>query len=759
MLNPSDETKSEWKKTNKLVKKSMATIRDVAIKAGVSASTVSNMLNGRYTVSEEKYKRIKEAMEELQYRPNYMARNLKHPTSKIIGILMPSLEEPYSDIYRGILDSLDLKSYVAVLKLTEDNTVLEDRFIEQLLDIGAIGLFLVPVTPEDGLKYQKIRNSGIPVVALERKIGGTNLPYVLFNNKQQIYDVTTALLQEYPPESLRLYIGRQEFFCEKESAEGFLEAVPSGEGQILEVRDINREGKFNAIYETLIQEPLPSAIVTTSQQIALLVNEACNVLNQEIPIHTLVGENWYTTRIYKNITQYGNNAILLGKKAAQNMEELLLSSYISEGNTTYVPTKEHYELPEVPFIQSSKPLLRALTFRCDAASALRKISKSFENRTGVQLEFTELGYTHLKETLWDNMEQGSDEYDIYMMDIPWLRNILQAGHLYDIAPWAKEDKLMQKFPDTVQSGFYRYDRGLHLLPIIATTQVILYRQDIFENQEIKNRFMKRYGFELTPPRTWNDFNVIAEFFDRAYNPYSPFEHGTAATALEPIGLINEFLPRQWAFHGSIIDHWGKISIDSEENVRALENLVTTFRYTPKETEHYFWDDIFELLVKGEIPMAHGFASHYQPTKYSGIDTYEKYIRCIPIPYKKAMLGGWALGINCHSRHPREAYEYMKWNLNDRVAIANMRLCGCTPVWSVFRNETLKESNDWLNMVGPKVELGKLREELYCASGRQLDPQVVDEVLSGGIKKAIHRELDARDALQEVKENLKRMIMD
>jgi LacI family transcriptional regulator len=63
----------------------MATIKDVAKLANVSVSTVSLMLNGKKNISEEKYNRIIEAIEQLKYRPNYIAPNLKKQKAHIIG--------------------------------------------------------------------------------------------------------------------------------------------------------------------------------------------------------------------------------------------------------------------------------------------------------------------------------------------------------------------------------------------------------------------------------------------------------------------------------------------------------------------------------------------------------------------------------------------------------------------------------------------------------------------------------------------------
>lgn len=153
-------------------------------------------------------------------------------------------------------------------------------------------------------------------------------------------------------------------------------------------------------------------------------------------------------------------------------------------------------------------------------------------------------------------------------------------------------------------------------------------------------------------------------------------------------------------------------------------------------------------------MAQGFASHYQPGKHSQKgDTYEKYIAGIPLPRGKTMLGGWALGINKFSGNIEACYEFLKWNLSDKAAISSMRLGGCIPTVSVFSDETLKGSYQWLNLVNERFNIGGLREEIYDSDKKAIDLEIVDKILSKSIKRAISKEIDTISALKEMKQGL------
>ena len=83
------------KSNNRTGKVSMASIRDVARRAGVGVGTVSRVINGNGYVSADTKKKIEKAIEELEYTPNELARNLFRNRSGIIGVLVPDLDHPF----------------------------------------------------------------------------------------------------------------------------------------------------------------------------------------------------------------------------------------------------------------------------------------------------------------------------------------------------------------------------------------------------------------------------------------------------------------------------------------------------------------------------------------------------------------------------------------------------------------------------------------------------------------------------------------
>jgi LacI family transcriptional regulator len=87
-------------------KKNPTTIKDIAAKVGVSATTVSMVLNNPETprVSKERRRQVLKACEELDYRPNFAARMLQKKESNIIGLTVESLKNPFfSELAQGVV--------------------------------------------------------------------------------------------------------------------------------------------------------------------------------------------------------------------------------------------------------------------------------------------------------------------------------------------------------------------------------------------------------------------------------------------------------------------------------------------------------------------------------------------------------------------------------------------------------------------------------------------------------------------------------
>lgn len=152
------------------VKKNL-TIVDVAEKAGVSKTTISRYLNGKFEfMSEESKQRIAHVIEELGYRPNNLARSLKSKKSRIIGVLVSDISSPFSSILlKGISDCCDRYGYGVLITSTNDSPKKEREYILSMIDQRVEGIIL-NTTGQNNDFLQQVERVGIPIILADRPI-------------------------------------------------------------------------------------------------------------------------------------------------------------------------------------------------------------------------------------------------------------------------------------------------------------------------------------------------------------------------------------------------------------------------------------------------------------------------------------------------------------------------------------------------------------------------------------------------------------
>lgn len=144
----------------------MASIKEVAALANVSPATVSRVMNGTANVDAEKRERVLKAIEETGFVPNEAARTLFKRSAKIIGLVLPSIENPFFTQFSGAVErTADSYGYKVVLFNTDGDIEKEKNTLQMLSAMNADGIILT--TSSEGVDSD-IENCTIPVVVTDR---------------------------------------------------------------------------------------------------------------------------------------------------------------------------------------------------------------------------------------------------------------------------------------------------------------------------------------------------------------------------------------------------------------------------------------------------------------------------------------------------------------------------------------------------------------------------------------------------------------
>jgi len=155
-----------------------ATLRDVAMQAGVSEATVSRALRDDPRVAMETRARVQEVAQQLHYRPNALARSLATQRSQLVGVVVPNVTNPlYTEVVEGIESTLFREGYTVVFCDSHFDLEREDHALQVLWEQRVAGIIVAPIDsqqghlhwmPERGMPNVWLDSSDIPLLDINQ---------------------------------------------------------------------------------------------------------------------------------------------------------------------------------------------------------------------------------------------------------------------------------------------------------------------------------------------------------------------------------------------------------------------------------------------------------------------------------------------------------------------------------------------------------------------------------------------------------------
>jgi LacI family transcriptional regulator len=174
----------------------MATMKDVARRAGVSTATVSHVVNESRSVGAETRKRVREAIDALKYRPDGIARSLRVSQTGTIAVLISDIANPFfAEFVRGVEEATHAKGekFNLLLCNTEENNEHERRALELVLEKRIDGIIIAPVGGNHAFISDLIEG-GVPIVFGDRFLKGVPADSVGVNNREASAEIVQHLI-------------------------------------------------------------------------------------------------------------------------------------------------------------------------------------------------------------------------------------------------------------------------------------------------------------------------------------------------------------------------------------------------------------------------------------------------------------------------------------------------------------------------------------------------------------------------------------
>ncbi|MDU5261368.1 MAG: LacI family DNA-binding transcriptional regulator [Clostridium celatum] len=261
----------------------MATIVDVAKLAGVTPTTVSRVINNRGYISEKTKNKVHEAMEQLGYQPNEIARSLTKQKSNTIGVIVPHISHPYFAKLISNLENEAAKSgYKIILCNSKEKAEKEKQYLDMCKSNRVAGIILC----SGNVESNKINTGNIPIVLLEKNFEDGKLGIQCDNYQggklatehlidcgcKRLLHFSGVIDEEMPADN------REKAFidiCNENNIEFFIRKY--------DINTYNEMNYYEYIKDTFNEIKNIDGIFASSDLIAAQVIQVCNELNIRIP--------------------------------------------------------------------------------------------------------------------------------------------------------------------------------------------------------------------------------------------------------------------------------------------------------------------------------------------------------------------------------------------------------------------------------------------------------------------------------------------
>ena len=327
-----------------------ATILDIKERTGLSLATISKYLNGGNVLPENKEK-IDAAVKELHYEVNEIARGLVTKKTRTVGILVYSIESPFSGILlHHVGEALRKRGYGMLIVDSCNDEEIEEKNLKYLISKKVDGIIALPVASK-GDFLDPTKKAGVPVVLLDRSFADAEYDCVRIDNRKATYNAMKELISRNHKKIA--IIASQKEYTGRERYKGFMEAmVDAGLDVPKEYRiygTLSIANGYNGMKQLLSLENRPTAVFMSNYEVTLgamlAMNEAGYSSPEDISLlgfdyqllfHILQPQVYMVEQPMKQLGDHAVNRLLQRieeKDVDDSPMEIVLSTRLQTGNS------------------------------------------------------------------------------------------------------------------------------------------------------------------------------------------------------------------------------------------------------------------------------------------------------------------------------------------------------------------------------------------------------------------------------------------
>ncbi|WP_075891897.1 ABC transporter substrate-binding protein [Actinomyces provencensis] len=380
---------------------------------------------------------------------------------------------------------------------------------------------------------------------------------------------------------------------------------------------------------------------------------------------------------------------------------------------------------------------------------LKPIADQFEKDTGTTVTFVELPYDGLYNRLNSELSSGSLSFDVAAIDAIWLPAFADA--LTPLDDMYTDDVKSDLFPSLVTEA--NVDGRYVGMPAWTNAEILYYRTDLFDDPTQQANFKAKYGYDLVPPTTWEQYTDVAQFFTQDTDGDGQTDlYGTdvkGAVETEWLATLS-----QTGEKNMVVGADGSVSLGNENSKKALDFYTSLLPYAPSGSAQLDWAGSQNLFNQGQLAMMRFWAHAYKqipddsPVKGNvGVATM------IGGPGGVAGVpGAWYLSVPTATQKQDKALEFVQYayDHNELSVDTSLGLASRISVLEKFENEPGYENYK------PLIETLKAESTIPRPANPNWQ-EIVDTVLIPMIQKAVVPGADNQQLLDDAKAQVEGII--
>ncbi|HBY9714993.1 TPA: extracellular solute-binding protein [Klebsiella aerogenes] len=712
----------------------MATIKDVASRAGVSHGTVSNVLNARGNVSAEKVELVMKVAREMGYQINNQASSLRAGSNNAIACILPDLRDSryqlfYDSFCRELrkLSEMDMDLY-----LTDDCPDTERNLIARLAGKNYYQIVTVSSLNDANDYYKYLKIEPEHVFFVYRKPSGATT-FVTVDFYQAGNDIGVALLKS-GLDSTSVLTGKLTCDCVQNFVSGLRTSLRGK--KTYRIFSTTGKGVYRTAFDVLA--------VGTSSDIVTLDNEALQALTAATRlsgpepyslIYSLCGE---TFSFSGNVVPYKMNYSKLGTCLAQKISGHDVSLNIPLKNPGFSSLAQ----PKKNTPNRSISQINILLLASPSSEALKRLLPHFTQMTGVEVHAAEFTYEET-DTILSRPEELS-HFDIMRVDLaifPWY-----GGQLFKPLDGLLSDNslLSSGFEPSVMDAFGKINGIRYAVPFDPSSQLLFYRKDVFSDAILSRRYYEHTGMILSPASTFNEFDRQLNFFSSIQLPEKISRlAGTTMTTGNIVLIATEFLTRYYALGGRLLHGNHSACLDENKATLALEGYSEQLAASLNLRENW-WSSSVEMFQRGEVAMQISYMNHFNNVAQGGLSASLGYTT---IPGRVPQLGGGVIGISRYCRDIPAATAFFEWFCTDDIFEQWVLLGGNGAQKQHFRDHQIDLQFPWLSTLSDSVNHG-VRETRF-SDGSPFNLRQAEKIIGMEISHVINGLKSNNDAIRYI----------